>query len=333
MVLIPPGTGLRIECHAPAFYSCLQEIDLSSNNLGPSTCLVLGEALRTNMALRVLLLNGNPLRQEGGLYLAGPSLNESAIQRLGLQDVSFNEDQYDGKHRDTLFNPESPGGSYDLDLSTPAQRQVRPRSSRTDPSLIAGPWYISCSSAIDIARSRTCRDCALLLTFECVIEQVATELVRLLESHGPNSWEAVMLNGNPFKGPAKQHRWPEHMPETGRLQLKFKPQIRPPPGTEAIKSGILNSILTEMKHPTAVDIWRTSVMKIFAAGFYFTSEQAAKLVSTFEWERDRVEAVILLFPRILDASNIDDLLGTLSRGMMLASVCRWSKGIAPSYLC
>ena len=77
------------------------------------------------MALRVLLLNGNPLRQEGGLYLAGQPLNESNIQRLGLQDVSFSEDQHEGRRRSAMFSAESPGGSYNLDIGIPADRQVR----------------------------------------------------------------------------------------------------------------------------------------------------------------------------------------------------------------
>ena len=102
-----------------------QELDLSSNSLGPSTCLILGDALSNSKSLRVLLLNGNPLTHEGGMHLIRGSLGGGCVvERLGLQAASFTKDTWDGGQGAMLFDFEEPQGNYVLDLSEPDERQV-----------------------------------------------------------------------------------------------------------------------------------------------------------------------------------------------------------------
>lgn len=175
---------------ANAVLCCLpQEFDLSNNGIGARTCLVLGEALRCNKSLRVLILDHNPLGEEGGMHLMSALTHNRGLTRLGLHNVSFVDvaEVDDRGYRRMLFNRAKPNGKYTLDLSNPTDRQI------------------------------------------------ATELVRLRAESGAASWRDVRLKGKPFSGPAERDGWPERMPETGRLELRYDteavpllhPEVRP----------------------------------------------------------------------------------------------------------
>lgn len=101
-----------------------KEVDLSNNGIGPRSCLVLAASLAVNTALRVLVLDRNPLGAEGGTHLLVGITRNSGLERCGMQGVSFVDYvEVGGGHR-VLFNRINPNAEYSLDLADPAERQI-----------------------------------------------------------------------------------------------------------------------------------------------------------------------------------------------------------------
>ena len=84
----------------------------------------MSESLKLNKRLRIILLDNNPLTEEGVMHMF-PSLNDnSTLERIGLSHSSFVDLVGDDGVKKMLFNSKKPNGPYRLDLHEPVQRQI-----------------------------------------------------------------------------------------------------------------------------------------------------------------------------------------------------------------
>lgn len=111
--------------------------------MGSSSCLVLSESLKHNTSLTALVLNGNPLGAEGGMYLLNTLADEgTSLARLSLQGASFiAAARVDGEGRQQMmYNRANPSGDYVLDLARPAERLIANELARLHAQQGADCW-------------------------------------------------------------------------------------------------------------------------------------------------------------------------------------------------
>ena len=139
--------------------------------------------------------------------------------------------------------------------------------------------------------------------------QVAIELTYLWQKHGESSWKWTKLDGVAFTlTPA--HNWPERMPETGVLELAMHVQrlLEYQIITTAVPDRVLNIVAKDLEAAENPTWWRLNFIRAMAQCLYFTCEQCYFLVgklerNNFGFTSNRAEAIIALFPRVVDPQN------------------------------
>lgn len=94
------------------------------------------------------------------------------------------------------------------------------------------------------------------------------------------------------------------VPPTPRIELHALPEVPPPPDTPP--SAATGAEMTTLKNslrkaPRPADSLR--VLRAAAAELHFTAGQAMSLAKTLDRGADRVEALVLLYPRVVDRKN------------------------------
>mmetsp|Transcript_21235 Transcript_21235/g.59033 ORF Transcript_21235/g.59033 Transcript_21235/m.59033 type:complete len:715 (-) Transcript_21235:33-2177(-) len=74
------------------------------------------------------------------------------------------------------------------------------------------------------------------------------------------------------------------------------------------------TVLLELQHPACEDFWKLSLLKTLAKTAFFKVLQGVRILHCFTWSRERVEACIVLFGRVVDTENMHILTATLKKG-------------------
>ncbi|KAJ1448088.1 hypothetical protein M885DRAFT_471428, partial [Pelagophyceae sp. CCMP2097] len=99
----------------------LRSVDLSYNTVGQRGAFVIAGALPRNSSLTFLDLGGNALGRRGGAAVVGAVRRAQRADRA--LDVSLENADCD-RADESIFDPNKPGGEYDLDLESPYDRTV-----------------------------------------------------------------------------------------------------------------------------------------------------------------------------------------------------------------
>jgi len=145
--------------------------------------------------------------------------------------------------------------------------------------------------------------------------QVATELVYLWDKHGPASWLWATLNGASLSL-TSAHRWPGRMPEEGTLEVAVfvSRLLEHRIAIEPVLDRVVQIFAAEVEHPAAPEWWRLQLVRALAQSLFFTCAQSHDLVRRLEASSGggdggggggggRVEAVLSLFPRVVDPQH------------------------------
>lgn len=315
----------------------LASLNLSVTGAGKASALVLSEALDSNPALKVLRMNGNPLG-EGGIrrLLRAASLNGS-LEVLNLKGcVLFDVDtiaanilEHDreraaafagfskgGKKKKKSGSGETDGGGKGANAAPAAssfgggKKKKKTKKGSGDAGK-GGDSLIEPKDPIDFNRQTPNGICTLRLAVPYE-RQVAIELTYLWHKHGAASWKWAKLDGVPFTlTPA--HNWPERIPEAGVLEtaVYVRRLLEHQMTTTEVGERGLRIVAGELESPENPEWWRLQFICTVARCLYFTCEQCAALVSKLERSNfgassDRAEAVVALFPRVVDPQNFHE---------------------------
>ena len=309
--------------------STLETLDLSSTGAGKASALVISEALDSNKAIRVLRLNNNPLTVTGIRRLAhGLLLNES-LEVLNLQGcILFDADlmaanaRDEAKKRAALKESKAKGskkkkgqggakkgGAKKEASGTPGTaNKMKKGGGGEESSQGSGPHR---KDPIDFSRSTPNGIYTLRLSdpFE---HQVAIELTYVWHKHGSASWKWAKLDDKDFTLTVADN-WPQRMPDTGVLEVAVyvRRLLEHQLTKEETADRVFRILAAEVNAKASPEWWRIQFIRALSATLYFTCEQCAELVSRIELtggggaSSPRVDAVLALFPRIVDPQNFE----------------------------
>ncbi|KAK3235886.1 hypothetical protein CYMTET_53941 [Cymbomonas tetramitiformis] len=132
--------------------------------------------------------------------------------------------------------------------------------------------------------------------------QQAADLATLWKDHGPQSWQESKLDGKTFKL-TDALKWPDHMPRVGQLKLRFQSANARPVKITPLSEEEFTNMWSSAIGPSATDEWKVTFAMLLSTTVYLTAEQVAKMLSTFTWPSERLEAAMTLFGRITDPHN------------------------------
>lgn len=132
--------------------------------------------------------------------------------------------------------------------------------------------------------------------------QQAADLATLWKDHGPQSWQESKLDGKPFKL-TDALKWPDHMPRVGQLRLRFQSANARPVKITPLSEEEFTNMWSSAIGASATDEWKVTFAMLLSSTVYLTAEQVAKMLSTFTWPSERLEAAMTLFGRITDPHN------------------------------
>jgi len=89
------------------------------------------------------------------------------------------------------------------------------------------------------------------------------------------------------------------------------PQPTPPPAYQPIGDGRLQKMMNAMsREPFAKD--KMNILEEASQGNYFLVSQVLQVLPQFQFSKDRLQAVRMLWPRVLDRQNASELYGAFS---------------------
>eukprot|EP01043_Picozoa_sp_COSAG02_P057511 COSAG02_NODE_6995_length_3237_cov_2.095602_1_plen_941_part_00 len=245
----------------------LKKLDLKWNGLGNEGAVPLGMAVRLNQLLEVLDVSHNDIQEKGTLVLAD-ALKENVVMKKMFLDS----------------NPIGPDGARAVlrTLRTFAERNQEGRE------ISIKHCNLACEDGEDIfdpLEPGGHHVCNLADPYERV---VANELVELAWKQDGENWENETLDGKPFSLPEPEpgemwYRDDFALPEEGILELTFVPTKRVPRMENVVSARVLDILEAMMQEPAVTD-QGLQILMHSCSEFFFSCEQAAKLITRFSVE-------------------------------------------------
>ncbi|KAK3264442.1 hypothetical protein CYMTET_26814, partial [Cymbomonas tetramitiformis] len=239
-------------------------VDMSWNGMGDEVSASFGQMIMTNTTIKVMNLSGNGLGGGTCLVLAEAlrqndvleelHLNDNPIGEIGSSEVLLALTQNDTLQRLSLQRCSFLGYVGNKQSKQYGKsRKNRAAFNRMKPSKT---YRLDLSNSIDY--------------------QVASELVKLWHEYGAECWRHSALNGEEFVFTAEMN-WPTRMPEQGDLVVTiFIQEVNR--NTATLDKQDFGNILQELSVPTCTDDWRIAFLQACCQSFFFTAEQAVKVI-------------------------------------------------------
>ncbi|KAK3288809.1 hypothetical protein CYMTET_3730 [Cymbomonas tetramitiformis] len=247
----------------------IHHMDMSNNNIRGGACAVFASSLETRGHMEFLDLSNNPLGQAGLHGASKPPRLVCAPPRLS--------------------NHPLPGWSWEVCCV------------RAPQVVLAGCNFNDLSSdAVNVVNECNPDGHYRLDLSNPVHFQQAADLAKLREVHGPSSWQNVTFNGKPFK--LAPGVW--DVPCDGELGLQFQSVGYREMSVKSLTDEEFDRMWSCTGASNASDEWKGSFSALLGNTVYLTAEQTAKVLRSFLWPGERLEAAMTLYGRITDPHNI-----------------------------
>jgi len=259
----------------------LESIDLSNCQLGSEAAFAIASGLKHNATLTALALNGNDLGEQGGRHISDALAANKELTHLDLQGCSFGRPlstpvgrlmtpskQARGNARasSSAFNADNPDGEYSLSLDKMGQRTVA-------------------RELIDLAKAGRVR-----------LVNPRLDGKRWTEATSPEDGVSPQL---PAKGLLEM--------EVATVVSRRKRSDNSNAEASAIDAEDLSNICRQLGDDRASDIQKLLLLRMLVGGHYFNASQATQLLQAFGFgSAERIEAAVLLYPRLLDAEIAEE---------------------------
>ena len=335
----------------PAIGECygLEVVDLSSNEIGVSGSVSVAEMIERTDHLETFNLSWNKLRPAGCRRVIRALKENQTLHRLGLAWNGAGDAVL--QLEEVIASPESQLVEIDLSSNGIGERhaqvlagllkrskQLKRVVMKDNPVGIRGGRALC--KALLVLNAHGCtvdmKGCNLGITEEKLDlfdtanpngkytlnlqepydEMVAYELVELAFLEDGENWKDEQLDGKKYELEEPKHftredRLCDHfeLPETGILSLSYHSTRRRPKLGDAATGSQIETFKTLMTDSMAAEL----ALNVACSICYFMTSQAIELVSVIgSHAGDKIDAVIALLPRVIDAEKIPVLLNLLN---------------------
>ncbi|KAK3267050.1 hypothetical protein CYMTET_24366, partial [Cymbomonas tetramitiformis] len=279
------AAGLRLNAQ-------LQALNLSWNGLDNEGGIYFGEMLKVNCTLRELNLSNCRLGPDACLVLSTGVTMNASLEVLKLSNNPCGQDG--GRHLMHMLQTNDALSRLTLDgcsfVSSKYGGKGAAEFNRFDAD---GPYSLDLSSLTDKA--------------------LATQLC-LLEEELPGSAKEVRYNGKRLSDdgglPLEQLNWPANIPPKGILTLKYIGMYNTGVAKDQkeIEDEDLENLVTQLQSNHISDREKMTLLTMFSSSYYFLAEHARQMLSAINDPQERLSGATVLFFRVLDAQNTDQML-------------------------
>eukprot|EP00892_Ulva_mutabilis_P004358 jgi/Ulvmu1/2294/UM013_0141.1 len=138
--------------------------------------------------------------------------------------------------------------------------------------------------------------------------QVAIDLIKLAEQHGANTLRKGVLNGAAVNLEAARGTLLERFPVSGRLEVEFRSQRRPPETCVPLSAADFDAVWTRLVADAgaavaATDGWKLELLDTLCLDHYFTVAHACSVLRSFDSPDAAEAAAVRLFSRVTDPED------------------------------
>ena len=93
--------------------------------------------------------------------------------------------------------------------------------------------------------------------------------------------------------------------------MVFETTLKPPVEAEPLTDAQFDRLWRFINYKGAPDDWRLTLVEGLVKVAFLTCAQAAEVVESLSWDDMRVDAAVLMFPRVCDPENLHVIEGKL----------------------
>ncbi|KAK9822745.1 hypothetical protein WJX74_003017 [Apatococcus lobatus] len=313
----------------------LQELSLSQNGLKSRAAQALGALLRTTRSLTHLDLSWNEIKAPGMKHLAGGMLSNRTLKGLsmawnGLCDEGcfHMADMVAGnawlEDLDVSHVQMGTAGCIVFSEALRGNTSLKCVLLNGNPLGEAGGWhimdavisgsampYIRLAGANFFAAGMDQAGKSPITTFipaspqgyytlqleERAQRAIAIMLCQADQASAEDLIRGIMVNGRPAGGTVKRLKWPDRLPNKGRLTLEFtRPKGRHK--TLMLNDGKLAAFMPNLRLEHTSNMEKLLLVQLFLTSQLLTESQAKIILQSFSEGEEKLQAALIIFTRL-----------------------------------
>ena len=245
----------------------LKVLDVGHDQIQEKGAFVLADMLKENRGLEKVILSDNPIGQRGGRAILRAINRMVELGRAHRRQVVLSQCNYNFSTADQIFDPATPGGTYECDLTKPYDRAVAWE-------LVELAWNEEGENWDNETIDNQPFD---------LPEPEEGEVWGRDESFGPGCWY--------------------QLPAEGVLRLTYLQTPKVPRFSDCIDREMVDKLI-ELMSDKLINDHGTMLVTLAALDFYFTAKIACSLAILTRDAVNKVTCVSALIPRIIDPINM-----------------------------
>ena len=245
----------------------LKVLDVTHDQIQEKGAFVLADMLKENRGLEKVILSDNPIGQRGGRAVLRAINRMVELGMAHTRQVVLSQCNYNFSTADTIFDPATPGGTYECDLTKPYDRAVA--------------WEL------------------VELAWKEEGENWENETIDNQPFDLPEPEEGEVWGRNSSFGPGCWYQ----LPAEGVLRVTYRQTPKVPRFSDCIDSEMVDKLI-ELMSDKLINDHGTMLVTLAALDFYFTAKIACSLTILTRDTVNKVTCVSALIPRIIDPINM-----------------------------
>ena len=263
--------------------SSLVRLNLAWNGLGDQGAEAVGGSIKENSALQFLDVSSNRIELAGAGFIADGLKENQTLRSLQLNGNPIGD-------KGVVLIIEAVGEQCSVrDLGVQDCSTFKSGDGIFDPKNPTGRYKLEMSDTFDLERFEKLR-----------------KLDLMDEASGIDNFINVKLDGSavdmPLDGEGKPDIQKWKPPEKGLLLFDYVSAKRVPKEAKPQRDEVFQSFRKELANPALSEDTKLLMLRSAATTHYWSANQAVQLIKLITFQR-RVDAVVMLFKRIVDMEN------------------------------